>query len=185
MRRVFPLPFRSLLLFTTLRLDAVVPVPSTISTCAGSVRSLSTSLSSDLGFGLASRNINWTALVKGNSIAWNTHNRIPIPQSSQTRSAKMSTSNAEVKEVVDKAAEPASRQAEILGENEGREEALKEIVKEEEKIEKKEEKKEEALPKLSAADFKIYNSMAERMNYFVRLLLLLLSHSIQLNSVLH
>ncbi|KAF7904115.1 hypothetical protein EAF00_001449 [Botryotinia globosa] len=166
MRRVFPVPFRSLLLFTTLRLDAVVPVSSTISACASSVRSLSTSLSPGFGLGPASRNLNWTALVKGNYIAWNSHNRIPIPQFSQARSAKMSTSNAEVKEVVDKAGEPASKQAEILGENEGREEALKEIEKEEEKIEKKERKKEEALPKLSTADFKIYNSMAERMNYF-------------------
>ncbi|TGO51031.1 hypothetical protein BOTNAR_0370g00080 [Botryotinia narcissicola] len=139
MRRVFPVPFRSLLLFTTLRLDAVVPVSNTISTCASSVRSLSTSFSSGFGLGPSSRNINWTALVKGNYIAWNSHNRIPIPQFSQTRSAKMSTSIAEVKEVVDKAGEPAK---------------------------KKEQKKEEALPKLSAADFKVYNSMAERMNYF-------------------
>ncbi|TEY18009.1 hypothetical protein BOTCAL_2094g00010 [Botryotinia calthae] len=74
----------------------------------------------------------------------------------------MSMSSADVKEVVDKAGESASKQAEILGENGGREEALKEIEKEGKKIEKKE----DALPKLSAADFKLYNSMAEHMNYF-------------------
>ncbi|TGO22253.1 hypothetical protein BPAE_0176g00180 [Botrytis paeoniae] len=78
----------------------------------------------------------------------------------------MSTSSKDVEEVIDRATESVSKQAEILGENEEREEALKEIEKEEEKIEKKEEKKEDALPKLSAADFKIYNSMAEHMNYF-------------------
>ncbi|KAF5879706.1 putative neutrophil cytosol factor 2 protein [Botrytis fragariae] len=166
MHRVFPFPFRSLLLFTTLRLDAVVPVPSTISTCVSSVRSLSLSSGLGFGFGPASRDINWTALVKGNCIAWNTHSRIPIAQFTQTRSAKMSTSSKDVEEVIDRATEPVSKQEEILGENEGREEASKVVEMEEKKIEKKEEKKEEALPKLSAADFKIYNSMAEHMNYF-------------------
>ncbi|ATZ48471.1 hypothetical protein BCIN_03g06890 [Botrytis cinerea B05.10] len=157
MRRV--LPFRSSLLFTSLKLHAVavavVPVLNTIYPCASSVRNSSSSspisslsLSSGIGFGPGSRNRsrNWTALVKGNYIVWNTHNRVPFPQFSQSRSAKMSTSSADVKEAVDKAGEPASKQAEILGENPGREE--------------------DALPKLSAADFKLYNSMAERMNYF-------------------
>ncbi|TGO85382.1 hypothetical protein BPOR_0402g00080 [Botrytis porri] len=78
----------------------------------------------------------------------------------------MSTASENVKEVVDRAGEPASKQEETLGENEERKDALKEIETEEQKIEKKEEKKEDALPKLSAADFKIYNSMAEHMNYF-------------------
>ena len=161
MRRVGAV--RSSRRFTSLKLHAVavavVPVLNTIYPCASSVRNLSSSspisslsLSSGIGFGPGSRNRsrNWTALVKGNYIVWNTHNRVPFPQFSQSRSAKMSTSSADVKEVVDKAGEPASKQAEILGENPGREE--------------------DALPKLSAADFKLYNSMAERMNYFVRLL---------------
>jgi hypothetical protein len=51
-------------------------------------------------------------------------------------------------------------EGEVLGKNEGREEALKEIEKEEKKEEPK-------LPKLSAADFRAYNSMAEHMEYFV------------------
>ncbi|KAI9646886.1 hypothetical protein NHQ30_004886 [Ciborinia camelliae] len=79
----------------------------------------------------------------------------------------MSTSSADAKvqEVIDRSGEPASKEAELLKKNEGREEALNDIKGEEKKVEKKEEKKEEALPKLSAADFKAYNSMAEQMNY--------------------
>jgi hypothetical protein len=57
----------------------------------------------------------------------------------------------------------ASKEAEILAENEGREEALKDKAKAEE-----DKKEEEKLPKLSAADFRVYNSMAEHMEYFVR-----------------
>jgi hypothetical protein len=62
---------------------------------------------------------------------------------------------------VERLAEPAEKESEILGKNEVREEALKE----EEVEEKKEE--EPKLPKLSAAEFRTYNSMAEHMEYFV------------------
>ena len=59
-------------------------------------------------------------------------------------------------------AEPAPKEAEILGRSEGRKEA------EALKVEEKEvEKEKEKLPKLSAADFRTYNSMAEHMEYFV------------------
>jgi hypothetical protein len=61
---------------------------------------------------------------------------------------------------VERLLEPAEKECEILGKNEAREEALKE--------EQVEEKKEEPkLPKLSAAEFRTYNSMAEHMEYFV------------------
>ena len=50
---------------------------------------------------------------------------------------------------VNRPAEPASKEAEILGCNQ-------EVEKEEVK-----------LPKLSAAEFRTYNSMAEHMEYFV------------------
>jgi hypothetical protein len=60
-------------------------------------------------------------------------------------------------------AEPAGPcEREMLGKNEERGKAAEEVastpVKEEEK-----------LPKLSAADFRAYNSMAEHMEYFVRI----------------
>lgn len=58
---------------------------------------------------------------------------------------------------------PASAENEILGANEGREEALKET----EEVKKEDKNEEEKLPKLSAADFAVYNSMAEHMEYFV------------------
>lgn len=85
---------------------------------------------------------------------------------------------------VERLAEPASTEAEILNGNEGREEALCDKMKETKVTDgkeeaktgdKEEEKKEEPpLPKLSAADFRVYNSMAEHMEYFVRPLLCLL-----------
>lgn len=63
----------------------------------------------------------------------------------------------EQQEEVDRFAEPAAPcEGEILGKNEGREDALKEV----------EAAKEEALPKLSAAELRAYNSMAENMEYF-------------------
>ncbi|PQE22223.1 Neutrophil cytosol factor 2 protein [Rutstroemia sp. NJR-2017a WRK4] len=67
------------------------------------------------------------------------------------------------REDIERLAEPAEKEAEILCKNEPREEALKESAKEETP---KEEKKEEPLPKLSAADFQVYNSMADHMEYF-------------------
>jgi hypothetical protein len=64
-----------------------------------------------------------------------------------------------VEEEVERLAEPAGPcEGEILGKNAGREEALAEAAAA---------KKEEALPKLSAAEFRAYNSMAEHMEYFV------------------
>jgi len=65
-------------------------------------------------------------------------------------------------EEVDRLAEPAEPcEEEILGKNEGREKALKDV-------EAESKKEEPMLPKLSAADFRVYNSMAEHMEYFVR-----------------
>jgi len=62
---------------------------------------------------------------------------------------------------VDRLTEPAETcESEILGKNEGREKALKDVEAESKKEEPK-------LPKLSAADFGVYNSMAEHMEYFV------------------
>lgn len=162
MRRSFP--FRSLLLFTVLRLESLVLVPSPV-TFYTNIRSLS----------LAARN--WTTGVAKANFALT----IPIqtPQLSQIRNAKMSSSaDAKEQEVLDRLAEPASKQTEILGTNEGREDALKEVKKEEEKVEKKEEKKEDALPKLSAADFRVYNSMAEHMNYYVRFFIMIFYSSL-------
>jgi hypothetical protein len=62
---------------------------------------------------------------------------------------------------VERLAEPAENECEILGKNEARVEALKE----QEKVEEK--KEEPKLPKLNAAEFRAYNSMAEHMEYFV------------------
>ena len=72
---------------------------------------------------------------------------------------------------VEKVAEPAENEHEILGKSEGREETLKQQggVEEKEEVPK--------LPKLSAAEFRAYNSMAEHMEYFV-------SYDIYLNLVL-
>jgi hypothetical protein len=73
----------------------------------------------------------------------------------------MSDLSKELQKEVERLAEPAAPcEAEILGKNEGREEALKEV--EPAKVEKE-------LPKLSAAEFRVYNSMAENMEYFVSL----------------
>jgi hypothetical protein len=63
-------------------------------------------------------------------------------------------------------AQPASIEAETLERNKGCEETLTNKATEETPaaVEKNEEPK---LPKLSAADFRAYNSMAEHMEYFV------------------
>jgi hypothetical protein len=83
----------------------------------------------------------------------------------------MADLNKEELEKVDRLAEPAAKECEILGKNALREEAL-----EEEKAEKKEE--EPKLPKLSAAEFRIYNSMAEHMEYFVGSLFICIQYPI-------
>jgi len=67
----------------------------------------------------------------------------------------------EEQEEVDRLAEPCAKEQEILGGNEVRDEALKKVE------ETKKEVKEDKLPKLSAAEFRAYNSMAEHMEYFV------------------
>jgi Tfp pilus assembly protein PilP len=77
----------------------------------------------------------------------------------------MSDLKTEGQEEVERLANPAPPEAEILECNRGREEALKQNVKEEDIVAQGEEEK---LPKLSAADFRVYNSMAEHMDYFVR-----------------
>lgn len=59
--------------------------------------------------------------------------------------------------------QPASAEASILSKNEGREEALKQKAAE---SSRQAETAEEKLPPLSAADFRVYNSMAEHMEYF-------------------
>ena len=66
---------------------------------------------------------------------------------------------------VERLAQPAlETEAEILNGNKAREEAQKAIDEEC----KKDIKEEAKLPKLNAADFRTYNSMAEHMEYFVR-----------------
>ena len=71
----------------------------------------------------------------------------------------MTDLKAESLDEVERLAEPAGPcEGGMLGKNEGREEALKGAVVAEE---------EEALPKLSAAEFRAYNLMAEHMEYFV------------------
>ncbi|CZR59162.1 uncharacterized protein PAC_09054 [Phialocephala subalpina] len=74
---------------------------------------------------------------------------------------------------VERLAKPASTEAEILNGNEGREGALCDKMKannvageRKEEVKKEEEAEEPTLPKLSAADFRVYNSMAEHMDYF-------------------
>lgn len=166
MRRFFRV--RPRLLFTSLRLDSVLfPVPGTIFyTCA--VRSLTHSS---------------TGLARRNRFA----SIIPIFTPSQIGGANMSTSveDAKAQQVIDRLKEPANKEADILEKNDGRDEALNVIRTGEKKVannegweeDNKKEKKEEALPKLSAADFRVYNSMAEHMEYFVRLLIYYLSIS--------
>ncbi|KAG4027783.1 hypothetical protein MFRU_027g00720 [Monilinia fructicola] len=155
MRRFFRV--RPRLLFTSLRLDSVLlPVPGTIFySCA--VRSLTHSS---------------TGLARRNRFA----SIIPIFTPSQIGGANMSTSveDAKAQEVIDRLKEPANKEADILEKNDGRDEALNVIRTGEKKVannegweeDNKKEKKEEALPKLSAADFRVYNSMAEHMEYF-------------------
>jgi hypothetical protein len=69
----------------------------------------------------------------------------------------MADLNKEELDSVNRMAEPAEKECEILG----KKEPLKDEVAEEKKQE------EPKLPKLSAADFRAYNSMAEHMEYFV------------------
>ncbi len=73
----------------------------------------------------------------------------------------MADLNKEELENVDRIAEPAANECEMLGKSEVREDAL-----EEENVEEKKEE-EPKLPKLSAAEFRTYNTMAEHMEYFV------------------
>ena len=73
----------------------------------------------------------------------------------------MADLNKEELESLDRLAEPAAKECEILGKNELREEKVEEKKEEEPK-----------LPKLSAAEFRTYNSMAEHMEYFVSSLLI-------------
>jgi hypothetical protein len=68
----------------------------------------------------------------------------------------MADLNQEQIDEVNRLAEPASKEADILECSETRKEAEKDAEKEEVK-----------LPKLSAAEFRTYNSMAEHMEYFV------------------
>ena len=80
----------------------------------------------------------------------------------------MSDLKAEELGEVERLAEPAGAcEGEILGNNVGRKEALK--AKDECAAGWENEKKPEEpmLPKLSAAEFRAYNSMAEHMEYFV------------------
>lgn len=81
----------------------------------------------------------------------------------------MADLSAESKEEVERLPEPCDNEAELLGKIEAPEEALESKKEEEGSAEPVEEK----LPKLSAADFKIYNNMAEHMDYFVGVLSLL------------
>jgi hypothetical protein len=74
----------------------------------------------------------------------------------------MADLNAE-KSAVDRMAEPAENEAHILGENSAR----KEAVGSKKEVETSATPKEEKLPKLSLADHRVYNSMAEHMEYFV------------------
>lgn len=71
----------------------------------------------------------------------------------------------EALKAVEPMAAPAAAEAEILGVNEDREKALKEGEKD---SAQEQDEGLEKLPPLSAADFKIYNSMADHMEYFVR-----------------
>jgi hypothetical protein len=77
----------------------------------------------------------------------------------------MSDIIAESKVEAERLAQPAANEAEILGSDTVSGEVLKDVKKEEKKV--VEEEKKEELPKLSAAEFRAYNSMAEHMEYFV------------------
>jgi hypothetical protein len=68
---------------------------------------------------------------------------------------------------VERLAQPAGMEGGILEGNKDRDEAFK--MKGD--VEKSEDKKEK-LPKLSATDFAVYNSMSEHMEYFVGLFVL-------------
>ena len=78
----------------------------------------------------------------------------------------MADLEAEEPEEVARLAELAGPcEGEILRENVAREEALKAVAAQGKAAEK--EVKEQTLPKLSAAEFRAYNSMSEHMEYFV------------------
>lgn len=72
----------------------------------------------------------------------------------------------EICEEVERLARPAESEAEILNGEKGPDVEGKKIVEEKEKKEEVE-KEEVKLPKLSASEFRAYNSMAEHMEYFV------------------
>lgn len=78
----------------------------------------------------------------------------------------MSDLSTESKVEAERLAQPAAIESEILSTNTVREAAITEAKKEEQKVVVEEKKKEE-LPKLTAAEFRVYNSMAEHMEYFV------------------
>lgn len=87
----------------------------------------------------------------------------PWKQDFQTVMADL---RAEEQAEIDRLAQPASAEAEILECNKGREEALASKSKDEIPQETKKAEEVEKLPKLSAADFRTYNSMSEHMEYF-------------------
>ena len=70
----------------------------------------------------------------------------------------MADPSKEELDTVDRMSKPAEKECDLLG----KKEALKDEV-----VEKKKEE-EPKLPKLSAVEFRAYNSMAEHMEYFVR-----------------
>jgi hypothetical protein len=74
----------------------------------------------------------------------------------------MADISEEYKKGLDKMAEPPENEAKILGDN-----GTKEALDTKKEIEASAAPKEEKLPKLSLADFRVYNSMAEHMEYFV------------------
>jgi len=74
----------------------------------------------------------------------------------------MADMSAENKLEADRFAQPAEEECEILKGNEVREEALNA----KKHVEESKAPVEEKLPKLSMADFRVYNSMAEHMEYF-------------------
>lgn len=93
-------------------------------------------------------------------------------QSSQSPIATMADLSPESQEEVARLAEPCESEADILKGSEARESAVEgkqKEVNESADVESSKglQKEEEKLPKLSAADFKIYNHMAEHMDYFV------------------
>lgn len=74
----------------------------------------------------------------------------------------MSDLSKEQQEEVDRLVQPAEEcEREMLGKNEGRDKAPEDAAG---TVTKEEEVK---LPKLSASDFRTYNSMAEHMEYYV------------------